>query len=108
MDAESSQNLAASATQRQRRTYHPDIRELVLNGHGSDVVRQLKNARSTVAGWRGCPLPPIVSVNTVNVAQLQVEIVKLRRLGQDPHGCDGLAPDARPRRKGASLQSARR
>jgi len=71
--------MAAPATT--RRTYEPDIRRMVAEGRGDDIVRTLKIPRSTVSGWRRRALPPVVSVGPRDqtTEELRAHIGKLER-----------------------------
>ncbi len=70
---------AVSAAPRQRRSYDPQIRRLVAEGRGDDIVRRERIPRSTVSGWRNRPLPTLVSVGPADgsEANLRAEIAKL-------------------------------
>ena len=71
--------MTASATK--RRTYDPNIRKLVVEGRGDDIVGELDIPRSTVSGWKRRPLPPVVSSGTSDQSteELQARIRVLEK-----------------------------
>ena len=71
--------MTASATK--RRTYDPNVRKLVVEGRGDDIVRELDIPRSTVSGWKRRPLPPVVSLGTSDESteELQARIRVLEK-----------------------------
>jgi len=71
--------MTASATK--RRTYDPNIRKLVVEGRGDDIVRELDIPRSTVSGWKRRPLPSVVSLGTSDESteELQARIRVLEK-----------------------------
>jgi len=62
-----------SAVPLERRVYDPQVRRLVVEEHRDDIVRELRIPRSTVSGWRARPLPPVVSISSVNATELELQ-----------------------------------